>query len=178
MDTQILEVIETLHLRTQEVQDQTGRWYDLRIRPYRTIDNRIDGAVVVLVEVDALKRSTEQLREARDYAEAIVQTVRESLVVLNADLQVMQANQPFYTAFQVTPRETENVQIFELGNGQWNIPQLRSLLEDLLPHNTQIEDFQVEHEFEHIGRKTMLLNARKLDSNQWGSTNSGGDRRH
>ena len=125
LDTQILEVIHTLHLRTQEVQDQTGRWYDLRIRPYRTIDNRIDGAVVVLVEIDALKRSTDQLREARDYAEAIVQTVRESLLVLNADLQVVQANQPFYTTFQVAPSETENVQIFELGNGQWNIPQLR-----------------------------------------------------
>ena len=162
LDTQILEVIQTLHLRTQEVQDQTGRWYDLRIRPYRTIDNRIDGAVVVLVEIDALRRSTDQLREARDYAEALVQTVRESLLVLNADLQVVQANQPFYNTFQVTPSETENVQIFELGNGQWNIPQLRLLLEDLLPHNTQIEDFQVEHEFEHIGRKTMLLNARKL----------------
>ena len=92
----------------------------------------------------------------------LVQTVRESLLVLNADLQVVQANQPFYNTFQVTPSETENVQIFELGNGQWNIPQLRLLLEDLLPHNTQIEDFQVEHEFEHIGRKTMLLNAHKL----------------
>ena len=133
LDTQILEVINTLHLTTQEVQDQTGHWYDLRIRPYRTIDNRIDGAVVVLVEIDALKRSTEQLREARDYAEAIVQTVRESLLVLNAELQVVKANQPFYDTFQVTPSETENAQIFDLGNGQWNIPQLRSLLEDLLP---------------------------------------------
>ena len=162
LDTQILEVINTLHLKTQEVQDQSGHWYDLRIRPYRTIDNRIDGAVVVLVEIDALKRSTDQLREARNYAEAIVQTVRESLLVLNAELQVVKANQPFYDAFQVTPSETENAQIFDLGNGQWNIPQLRSLLEDLLPHNTQIENFQVEHEFEHIGKKIMLLNARKM----------------
>ena len=162
LDTQILEVINTLLLTTQEVQDQSGHWYDLRIRPYRTIDNRIDGAVVVLVEIDALKRSTEQLREARDYAEAIVQTVRESLLVLNVELQVVKANQPFYDTFQVTPSETENAQIFDLGNGQWNIPQLRSLLEDLLPHNTQIENFRVEHEFEHIGRKIMLLNARKM----------------
>jgi two-component system, chemotaxis family, CheB/CheR fusion protein len=162
LEAQILEVITTLHLKTQEVQDQEGHWYDLRIRPYRTLDNRIDGAVVVLVEIDTLKRSTEQLRESRDYVEAIVQTVRESLLVLNADLQVVTANQRFYDTFQVIPSDTENIQIFDLGNKQWNIPQLRSLLEDLLPHNTLIEDFQVEHEFEHIGQKIMRLNARKL----------------
>ncbi|HEY9648785.1 MAG TPA: PAS domain-containing protein, partial [Chroococcidiopsis sp.] len=163
LETQILEVINTLHLSTQEVQDQAGHWYDLRIRPYRTLDNRIDGAVVVLVEIDALKRSAAQVQAARDYANAIVQTVRESLIVLNANLQVVTANRQFYETFQVTPSETEQMLIFELGNGQWNIPQLRSLLEDLLPHNTQIDNFQVEHDFEHIGRKTMQLNSRRLD---------------
>ena len=162
LEEQILEVMNTLHLKTQEVQDQAGHWYDLRIRPYRTLDNRIDGAVVVLVEIDALKRSADQLCEARSYAEAIVQTVRESLIVLNADFQVIMANQRFYELFQVASSETEECQIFDLGNGQWNIPQLRLLLEDLLPHNTQIEGFQVEHEFEHIGPKVMLLNARKM----------------
>jgi len=121
--------------------------------------------VVVLVEIDALRRNTEQLRDARDYAEAIIQTVRESLLVLNADLQILSANQRFYDTFQVTPSETENVHIFDLGNGQWDIPQLRSLLEELLPNNTQIEDFQVDHAFEHIGQKTMRLNARKLALN-------------
>ncbi|HEY9643453.1 MAG TPA: chemotaxis protein CheB [Coleofasciculaceae cyanobacterium] len=166
LEAQILEVINTLTLKTQEVQDQAGHWYDLRIRPYRTLDNRIDGAVVVLVEIDALKRTTDQLRDARDYAEAIVQTIRDSLLVLNADLQVVTANQRFYATFQVTPSETENVRIFDLGNGQWNIPQLRSLLEDLLPNNIQIDDFQVEHGFEHIGRKNMRLNARKMSLNQ------------
>jgi two-component system, chemotaxis family, CheB/CheR fusion protein len=162
LDAQILEVISTLHLKSQEVQDQNGYWYDLRVRPYRTLDNRIDGAVVVLVEIDALRRSNEQLMEARSYAEAIIQTVRESLLVLSAELQVRMANQRFYDTFQVSPKETEQCQIFDLGNGQWNIPQLRSLLEDLLPHNTQIENFRVEHNFEHIGQKIMLLNARKM----------------
>jgi two-component system CheB/CheR fusion protein len=162
LEAQILEVITTLNLKTQEVQDQQGNWYDLRIRPYRTLDNRIDGAVVVLVEIDTLKRTTEQLQEARDYADAIVQTVREPLLVLNADLQVVTANQRFYDTFQVTPSETEHMRIFDLGNGQWNIPQLRSLLEELLPHNGQMEDFQVQHDFEHIGQKTMQLNARRM----------------
>ena len=162
LEQQILEVIDTLNLKNQEVQDQDGHWYDLRIRPYRTLDNQIDGAVVVLVEIDTLKRSAEQVREARDYAEAIVQTVRESLVVLNSDLQVVSATQRFYDTFQVSPSETEQCRIFDLGNRQWNIPKLRSLLEDLLPHNTQIQDFEVECNFEHIGPKTMLLNACKM----------------
>jgi two-component system, chemotaxis family, CheB/CheR fusion protein len=162
LEQQIFEVINTLNLKNQEVQDLDGHWYDLRIRPYRTVDNRIDGAVVVVVEIDALKRSAEQIRQARDYAVAIVQTVRESLVVLNAELQVVSATQRFYDTFQVSPSETEQCRIFDLGNRQWNIPRLQSLLEDLLPHNTQIQDFEVKFDFEHIGSKTMLLNASKM----------------
>lgn len=162
LEQQIFEVINTLNLKNQEVQDLDGHWYDLRIRPYRTVDNRIDGAVVVVVEIDALKRSAEQVRQARDYAVAIVQTVHESLVVLNAELQVVSATQRFYDTFQVSPSETEQCRIFDLGNRQWNIPRLQSLLEDLLPHNTQIQDFEVKGDFEHIGPKTMLLNACKM----------------
>ncbi|RCJ31652.1 ATPase [Nostoc minutum NIES-26] len=162
LEQQILEVINTLNLKTQEVRDQDGYWYDLRIRPYRTIDNKIDGAVVVLVDINALKRSAEQVRASRDYAEAIVDTVRESLVVLNLDLRVITANQSFYETFQVTPTETEQRLIFEIGNGQWNIPQLRSLLEDILQNNAQFQDLEVEHNFEQIGQKTMRLNGRKM----------------
>ncbi|PSR12480.1 histidine kinase, partial [filamentous cyanobacterium CCP3] len=162
LEARILAVINTLEQTSQEVQDQDGRWYDLRIRPYRTLDNRIDGAVVVLVDIDSLKRSTEQLRQARDYAEAIVQTVREALVVLSADFQVVNANPQFYQLFQVNAEETEGRSVFELGNGQWDSPQLRSLLQDLLPQNQQIEDFEVSHDFEGIGPKHMRLNARKM----------------
>ncbi|MEO0535730.1 MAG: CheR family methyltransferase [Cyanobacteria bacterium P01_A01_bin.123] len=162
LEQRILSVINTLDQTTEEVQDQAGRWYDLRIRPYRTLDNHIDGAVVVLVDINSLKRNAEQLRQARDYANAIVQTVREPLIVLDADLNVVTANRQFYQVFQVTPNDTEHRSIFELGNGQWNIPQLRSLLHDLLPDNLQVDNFEVIHDFETIGRKTMLLNARKM----------------
>lgn len=163
LETQIVAVIETLNLNSLEVQNLEGRWYDLRIRPYRTLDNRIDGAVVVLVDIDSLKRSSVLIAQARDYAEAIVQTVREPLVVLTADFRVLTANEAFYEMFQVSVSETEQCPIFELGNGQWNIPRLRSLLEELLPHNTQIENFQVDHDFERIGHKTLLLNAHKMN---------------
>ncbi|MBD2110071.1 chemotaxis protein CheB [Nodosilinea sp. FACHB-13] len=162
LEARILAVINTLEQSSQEVQDQEGRWYDLRIRPYRTLDNRIDGAVVVLVDIDSLKRSADQLRQARDYADAIVQTVREALVVLTHDLRVVTANRQFYQTFQVSPGDTEGQLIFDLGNGQWDIPQLRSLLHDLLPQNMQIDDFEVVHNFETIGPQTMWLNARKM----------------
>jgi two-component system CheB/CheR fusion protein len=162
LETRIVRVMDTLEQTSEEVQDQAGRWYDLRIRPYRTLDNRIDGAVVVLVDIDALKRNAEQLRQARDYAEAIVQTVREALVILTADARVVTANRQFYQLFQVNEEETEQRSLFELGNGQWDIPQLRSLLHDLLPQNQQIDDFEVVHTFETIGRKRIWLNARKM----------------
>ncbi|BAY60076.1 signal transduction histidine hinase [Calothrix brevissima NIES-22] len=162
LEEQILEVIGNLNLKTQEVQDSEGHWYDLRIRPYRTIDHKIDGAVVVLVDIDALKRSAEQLRASRDYAEAIVDTVRESIVVLDLDLRVVKANRSFYETFQVLPPETEQRLIFELGNGQWNIPLLRSLLEDVIPSNAPFQDLEVEHNFESIGHKIMRLNARRM----------------
>jgi two-component system CheB/CheR fusion protein len=156
LEQQILDVIRTLNLNNQEIQDRDGHWYDLRIRPYRTMDNKIDGAVLVLVDIDNLKRSNAQLMEARDYAEAIVETVREPLLVLNQDLLVITANHSFYDTFQVAPVQTEQQLIFELGNGQWNIPPLRSLLDEILASNTQF------HDFDQIGRKVMRLNARKM----------------
>lgn len=162
LEQQLLDVINTLSVKEQEVQDREGHWYDLRIRPYRTIDNKIDGAVVLLVDIDALKRSAQQLQAARDYAEAIVETMGEPLLVLDSNLRVLTANQSFYNAFQVIPAETLSQSVFELGNGQWNIPHLRSLLEEVLPQNNQIDDFEAEHVFDRIGRKTMLLSACKI----------------
>jgi two-component system, chemotaxis family, CheB/CheR fusion protein len=170
LESQILEVMNTLAIKEQEVQDQEGHWYHLRIRPYRTIDNRIDGAMLMLMDIDALKRGMEQLEYSRNYAQAIVETVREPLIVLDSNLQVLTANQSFYQTFQVAAAETEQQVIFELGNGQWNIPQLRQLLIEILPDHTQLQDFEVEHDFEQIGHKIMLLNARTMDQAEGGKS--------
>src|SRR2546425_8834072 len=102
--------------------------------------------------------------ETRIYAESIVQTVHEAILILSPDLHVMWANRSFYTTFQVGPIETEGQLIFDLGNGQWNIPRLRTLLEEILPKCNEFQDFEVEHNFLSIGRRTMLLNAAKLYS--------------
>jgi two-component system, chemotaxis family, CheB/CheR fusion protein len=168
LESQIREVIDTLTIKEQEVQDRDGHWYDLRIRPYRTIDNKIDGAMVMLVDIHALKCGMEQLESARNYAQSIVETVREPLIVLDDRLRVFTANQSFYRTFEATLADTEHRLIFELGNGQWNIPKLRQLLMEILPTNSQLQDFEVEHNFEQIGHKTMLLNACKMTQSEGG----------
>ncbi len=162
LESLFIEVIDTLSVKELETQDQQGRWYNLRIRPYRTTENHIDGVVMVLMDIDALKRSTQQLQAALDYAEAVVETVPEPLVVLNAELRVLKSNRAFYQMFQLTPTQTEQQLIFELGNGQWNLPQLRSILAEILTHNTQLEGFELGCEFEKIGQKTILLNGYKI----------------
>lgn len=162
LETSILEVVNTGVIKEEEVQDWEGVWYSMRIRPYRTLENRIDGAVLTWVNINALKRSLEQIKESRDYAEAIVETVREPLIILDGDLRVKTANRSFYQIFQTSPEETEGRLIYELGNRQWEMPELRKLLQEILPTNTSFKDFEVEYDFPAIGRRTMLLNARRI----------------
>ena len=162
LEPMILEVLETLNTQEQEIQTQLGHWYSLRIRPYRTTENQIDGVTLVFVDIDALKRHAATLEAARNYAEAIVETVQTPLVVLDADFRVNTANRTFHETFQVSSSETIQFSLFELGNGQWNIPHLRSLLEAMLAHDHPVQNFEVEHNFERIGQKTLLINACKL----------------
>jgi two-component system CheB/CheR fusion protein len=162
LDRLVAEVIDTVSEREREVRDHDGRWYLLRARPYLTIDNKLDGAVLVLVDIDAQKRFALAAAEAGNYAEAIVGTIRDPLLILDADLRVHSANPAFYATFKIPTEDAAGRLIYELGNGQWNIPRLRELLEDILPGHTTFNDFEVTHEFEGIGRRTMLLNARAL----------------
>jgi PAS domain S-box-containing protein len=108
------------------------------------------------------KRVEQALEELREYAENIVATVREPLVVLDADLRVVSTNHSFYRVFAVKPEETEGQFVYDLGNRQWNIPRLRELLEEIIPKNNTFEGFQMEHDFPTIGRRIMLLNARRI----------------
>ena len=108
------------------------------------------------------KRAEQKLRETRDYAESIVETVREPLVVLDADLRVISANRSFYETFKVKPGETEGQLLYDLGDREWDIPKLRELLEVILPTDTTFDNFEVEHEFKTIGRRVMHLNARRI----------------
>jgi two-component system CheB/CheR fusion protein len=158
----VLDVINTLTVKEMDVQDVAGRWYSLRIRPYRTVDSRIDGVLMTMVDITDIKLSLERIREAYDYANDIVETVREPLLILDAGLKVITANRSFYEAFLVRPEETEDRHIYELGKGQWNIPELRQQLQGVLSQQTSFSDFDVSIEFPDIGRRTMVLNAREI----------------
>src|SRR6266545_4344305 len=164
----ITEVIDTVSVREVETRDGAGRWHWLRVHPYKTLEKKIDGAVVALVDIDALKKIEREIEAARDYAEAIIGATRDPLLVLRADLKVESANNAFYKTFKVKPAETEGRLIYELGGRQWDIPQLRLLLEDIIQRNSSFNDFEVAQKFPGIGKRSMLLNARRLDSREGG----------
>ncbi|WP_285009562.1 PAS domain-containing protein [Pedobacter faecalis] len=115
-----------------------------------------------LVEGKVAER-TAQLRESEEYLDSIVQTIRQGLLVLDSGYRVISANDFFLKTFKVEKRETEGKSLYELGNGQWNITRLKELLERILPTNNPVLDFEVEHDFPHIGRKLMLLNAHRVE---------------
>ena len=163
IDGLIGEVMATMRECEREARDREGRWYSLRVRPYVTLDNQLDGAVLVLVDIDDFKCHEQAVAAAWDYVEAIVKTTRDPLVILNADLSVHAASQAFYDTFKVSRAESEGRLIYELSNRQWDIPQLRQLLEEILPHHNFFNDFEVRHNFESIGWRTLLLNVRRLN---------------
>jgi signal transduction histidine kinase/CheY-like chemotaxis protein len=127
-------------------------------------------AIIVLAmeDVTERRRSEADLRAIETYAQDIVDTVREPLLILDTDLRVQSGNRAFYQTFKVSPDETENYLIYELGNGQWDIPALRTLLEDIVPTSSVFNDFELEHDFPALGRRVMLLNARKLQAGHHG----------
>lgn len=107
--------------------------------------------------------TTESREIALHYMKTLVEVARESFLILDPELRVVLANPTFYENFQVSAALTENVFLYELGNGQWDIPALRSLLEEILPLKKVVKDFEVTHSFQKIGTKTILLNARQID---------------
>jgi len=119
---------------------------------------------------ELLFKKSEEVRLARDYAQSIVNTVREPLVVLNGNFEVVSASRAFYATFEVTPEATQGKVLYELGNNQWDIPRLHELLETVLPEKTSFENFDIEHDFPGIGRRVMLLNARRIVSEGSDST--------
>jgi PAS domain S-box-containing protein len=142
--------------------DGTERPIDDSAAPIRDARGEVTGVVLVFRDISERRRAERLIQDARTYAESIVATVREPLVVLTADLRVKTANRSFYQTFQVTPEETEGEFIDRLGNGQWDIPPLRRLLRDVLPRNAAFHDYVVDHVFPDIGHRFMLLNARRV----------------
>lgn len=147
----------------REVASADGCWFLVRVRPYRTLDDHIDGVVITFVDISGQKALADGLQAAKVYAESIVETLHEPLLILDPALRVQSANPAFYTTFGVEPAASVGRYVYELGNGQWAIPDLRVLLEEVLPNNEVFSNFEVTHTFEQLGTRIMLLNARRLD---------------
>ncbi len=155
-------VLDTLAVKETEMETSEGIWFKMRILPYRTVDNVIDGVVVTFVDITNQKQVQGDLSDARNYAEGIVETVRSPILVLDNNLNVLSANRSFYRTFREDAKETVGKNIYDLGSNQWNIPKLRDCLEDIISKNISFHEFQVEHTFPSIGKKTMLLDGRRI----------------
>jgi two-component system CheB/CheR fusion protein len=155
-------VLDSLVPREREVCTSGGEWYLARTQPYRTLDNVIDGVVLTFTDITKRMQAEAAMKDARELSESIVNTVREPLLVLDAASKIISASRSFYENFKVAPQDTVGRHLFELGNRQWDIPKLRELLETELPGKQVIEGFEVEHDFPTIGKRKMLLNARRI----------------
>ncbi|OLE48371.1 MAG: hypothetical protein AUI36_21055 [Cyanobacteria bacterium 13_1_40CM_2_61_4] len=154
------EVIETAVIRERTVQDHHGHWYSMRVRPYR-VDNKIDGVVLTLLDVDALKRSLEQLQQSQEYARAIVETVNEGLVVLDEKLKVRRATGPFYDMLGFSPEETEGRPLADLGKGEFSDPRLLQLLRETVAGGTRTDGLKIDVSVAG-GHRILQLTARRL----------------
>ena len=147
LDEILTEVLATLKIHEHEVEDIEGRCYLMRIQPYRTGDNRIDGAVLVLTDITDLKRGVDEIRRARDYANGIVDTVREPLLVLDEKLAARSANRSFYDFFRNSPQQVEGGGVYEIVDRQLDLPAVRELLGRLLGGESHLHDVEIEREF-------------------------------
>ena len=166
----VREVLRDLSPVDEEVRDQDGHWYRMRILVYRPEEPVIEGVVLTFINIDAQKEAQEELREmgersvrsARQYAASIVDTVREGLLVLDGEMRVVTANRSFYRTFGTGPDETEGRPLFELQGGAWDTPELRSLLQETLEQDRTFEGYRVERDFPEVGPRRLVLNARTL----------------
>jgi two-component system CheB/CheR fusion protein len=156
------EVIDSLIPREREVRTADNSWYLVRIQPYRTLENSIEGVVLTFTDITRRILAETAVREAQELAESIVNTVPDPLVVLDGNMNIISASRAFYREFLSIPEETVGRSIYALGHHQWDIPKLRELLESILPNDRAFDDFEIEQDFPVIGKRKMLLSARQV----------------
>ncbi len=156
-----LQVLKTLIPKQEEVWTRDRRCFTMRILPYRTVENVIDGVVVTFMDITERKIMETKVREALRYSETMVNTVREALVVLDEDLRVTSTNRSFHRTFNLTQEQTEGKLLYDLDGGKWDIPELRELLEVTLPECKVIEGFDLTYTSAGSGECRIIVNARR-----------------
>jgi two-component system CheB/CheR fusion protein len=160
----LVETLNNLTVQHRRIQNGDGCWFDLYVRPYRTIDDRIEGAVITFIDIDEATRALEAAENARAFAEGIVETVQHPMLVLDNELRVRRATGAFYRTFEARLEDTVGRTLETLGGGQWRVPELRALLEKALVDDLPFRDLEITREFPNIGTRTMRLHARRIPS--------------
>jgi len=158
----VTSVIENIKSHTIELQDNQAHWYSVRIYPYNTADNKIDGAVIALIDIDVIKRSLEETTTARKYAEAVIEAVRHPMLVLDKDLRVVSCSLAYHKVFNVMDKETLGNLLYRLGNGQWGVPELRAKLEEVVNEGNAFDDLIITHNFPDVGERTVSVSGRQI----------------
>ena len=152
-------VLKTLTRFEIEVRSKTGKWFLMKIMPYRTSENVIDGLVLTFVDISPLMAG----RDALTFSQGIVNTVRQPLVILDDEMRVVSANKAFYTTFKTSEKQSVGENVFELGGAQWDDAELRGQLMQVLNKDKTFDGLKITAEIPKLGRRTFLLNGRRLD---------------
>jgi two-component system CheB/CheR fusion protein len=164
LEVKLTKVLENFVPIQQEVHDEKNNWYEMRIRPYLTAEKKIDGVVLTFVDIDAVIRSRKVVEKSRDFAENVLETMHEPLIVLDDALRVVMANPSFYKIFKTKPSATLKKHIYEVGTNQWDIPEFRQALEKILNTGGSAEGVIIGSDFPEIGKRILSLNIRQLPS--------------
>ncbi len=157
------EVLRNLQPRDKEVRGPEDTWYLQRILPYRTDDNRIAGVVATFTDITERKKWEDALAASKTYSERIVDTIRQSFVVLDENLIVRSANRAFYECFEIPADQAQGRVLFEVNNGDWDIPELRRALRESIPDSGILDDIEVTHTFRDLGTRHLEINVRRLE---------------
>jgi len=166
LENEAAEVLKTLGTKDLEVQDRSNVWYSMRLRPYRTEDDRIDGLVVVLFEIDRLKLSFQEVERARNFSRTIVESVQEPLLVLGGDCRVLMANHSFLKTFRMSRAEMENRLVYELEPRGFHSTAFKHMLEETAAGRVRTQDFEIEFEIGGSRPTIMAIDARQFDLHQ------------
>jgi PAS domain S-box-containing protein len=163
LDTLVSEVMDSMNIKEVEIQDRQGKWSRVQIRPYKTIEHKIDGAVIALIDIGVLKQQLELSDTNRNYVQSVAETVQLPLVVLDQELRIRSANRSFYEHFHLSTEEVGDHFLKTLGLRSAKASQLEKLIEDTLAGHAEFKRFEIMHSFPQIGRRTILFSGRKIN---------------
>jgi two-component system CheB/CheR fusion protein len=160
----INEVVESLTVKEIEVRDNRGRWYSIRLRPYKTSENKIEGVVITLIDIDPMKQTIAELEEVRDFAQAVIESTHEPMLVLNTDLRIKNANDAFHRLFGTTRDRALGQPLFEAINNVGQPDQLRVALDGVLSNHTGLQEHEIQLVLPQTGTTRLLVTARQVAS--------------